>query len=650
MKIKIVLTICLAMLSFSAIAQTNKKETLFTIDGEAVYTSEFVRVFNKNLDLVKDESQKDIDEYLKLFVNYKLKLKEAKALEFNKKPGYNRELSNYKRQLAKNYLSDTKVTNTLVAEAYNRILNEVNANHVLIRLNDNALPKDTLKAYSDIVKLRNRVSNEGFATVKKDVHNGKTIFAEELGYFSGFKMVYPFENAAYKTPVGEISQPFKTQFGYHVVIVNNKRKSRGEREVAHIMIAEKKQAVPDKSNDSESRINDIYKKLNQGEDFESLAKQFSEDKSSSKNGGKLKPFSGGELSSSIFEDKAFNVNAIGEFTKPFKTNFGWHIIKLLNKKPVAAFSDLKSTLEAKVKRDSRSKLINTSRINTLKERYKVKQASLTDFENILTEDYFKGKWKIPQDFNTSSPLIKIGKKQLIYEDFVKFMVKNQRRTSRKKPFNTLVKELYTTFLNNNLLQYQEDNLEYENQEFAIVLNEYREGLLLFDLMETEIWNAAKNDSVELKNFYETNKNNYFFSERVDAVVASSAKKSMIKQVFKLLNENQSLETIKEKLNTSQQVNVLFTNALMNTDHQALPNNFSFKKGVSKIIKHNDAFVVVKVNEVLPQTLKTYEEAQGKVISDYQEFKEKNWLDGLHKKYKIKINQRVLNKVKSQITN
>src|SRR5690606_23797433 len=251
-------------------AQSENKEPLFTVDGDSTYTSEFIRVYNKNLDLVQDESQKNVDEYLNMFINYKLKIKEAKSLGLDKKPSYIRELASYKQQLAQSFITDNQVTEALVEEAYNRILNEVEASHILVRLEQNAGVQDTMEAYRVILKLRDRAVKEGFEIVRKEVHNAQTIFGEDLGYFTAFKMVYPFESAAYKTNIGDISQPFRTQFGYHIVYVKNKRKSKGERTVAHIMVVDKNE---DSVANSDNRIQEIYKKLNQGEDFEVLAKQ-----------------------------------------------------------------------------------------------------------------------------------------------------------------------------------------------------------------------------------------------------------------------------------------------------------------------------------------------------------------------------------------
>ena len=630
-------------------AQNADKPVLFTVADTPVYAEEFTRIFNKNLDLVKDESQKDVDSYLKLFVNYKLKIKEAQAKGLDTMPSYLRELGNYKSQLAKNYLTDTKVTDALVEEAYNRSVNEVKASHVLIMLDANASAQDTLSAYNELLKLRERILKEGYESVQKEVHNGKTVYAENLGYFSAFKMVYDFENAAYSTKVNEVSMPFKTRFGYHIVSVEDVRPSRGERTVAHIMISNKRD---DKLEDAETRIQEIYRKIQQGESFESLAKQFSEDKSSASKGGVLEAFGGGQLSSTEFEDVAFGLKNISGISEPFESGFGWHIIKLLNKSEVEDFNSMKSELEARVKRDSRSQLINTSIVNTLKERYNVKDnpEALEYFVSIMNEGYYLGSWKLPEGFTGSKTLCIIDKKIITYDNFGQYLFKNQRRAVQKKPFNVLIKENYNTFLNSNLMTYQEDNLENESEDFANIVAEYRDGLLLFDLMETEIWNASKTDSVALQNFYNTNKSNYNWSKRIDADVASSSNKNTLKTVKKMMEAGQTPEEIKEKLNINGVVEVIFTSGIMDKEHQALTAEMTFEKGVSKIYKHESAFVVANIKDVLPESPKTYEDAKGQIISDYQVVKEKQWLESLEQKFPVRINESVLTEVKAELKN
>ncbi|MFL1012964.1 peptidylprolyl isomerase [Flavisericum labens] len=651
MKLNNLLTLFFAFLFFSINGQTNDKKALFTVDNEPVYASEFIKVYKKNLDLVQDESQKDVDEYLKLFTNYKLKLKEAKTLGLHEDANYLRELNNYKKQLAKNYLTDSQVTEALVEEAYDRVSHDVNANHILVKVDENAEPKDTLAAYNKILKLRERALSEGFEKLREEVHNGQTVFGEKLGYFSGFRMVYKFENAAFNTPVGEISQPFRTRFGYHIVNVLDKRKSKGEVTVAHIMVVEK-------PNDSlaekpENRIQDIYKKVEQGEDFGALAKQFSDDKNSAVKEGVLAPFSSGQLRAKEFEDVAFALVNEGDVSEPFKTDYGWHIVKLIKKNPVPDFETLKPELVNKVKRDSRSQLIDEALIDKLKEKYQISNTppvGLEYFVSILNDDYFSRTWKLPENLEAEIPFLKIGDKQLTFGDFANYLESQQRNTTTKMSFNKLVSNKYEGFLKQSLINYQEENLENENQDYADIVTEYRDGLLLFELMENTIWNVASTDTVAIDNYYEANKSKYVSPERIDAVVASSSKQKTLKKVGKLLQKDMALDEIKSLVNSNDSVEVIFTSDIMDANHQALPEGLDFKKGVSKIYKHNGAYVIVKIKEVLPEAQKTFEETKGLVIADYQNEKEENWLKDLAKKYPVKVNQEVFDAVKNQLKN
>jgi peptidyl-prolyl cis-trans isomerase SurA len=625
-----------------------KDDVLLKVDGEPITTSEFLRVYNKNLDLVKDESQKDIDGYLKLFTEYQLKLKEARRLKLNEDAKYQREFLSYKKQLTKNYIAESKVTEELVREAYDRSNMDINAVHILVRLDESA--KDTLKTYNEVLALRERVLNEGFENVKKDVHNGRTIFLEDLGYFSAFKMVYDFETAAYNTPVGEISMPFRTQFGYHVIKVNEKRPSRGTITAAHIMVGLKQK---DSTLDPQKRINDIYKKLNQNESFESLAKQFSDDKSSAKNGGRLAPFKSGQLSSVIFEDEAFALKEDGEFSKPFKTEYGWHIVKRISLKPVESFKVLKPTLQARVKRDSRSKLINESMVNELKNKYQISFNSEAKpyFESILNNDYHARTWRLPDDFEKDNTAFTINNRPVTYNEFGRHLMAAQRNyTAQNVPAEQIIEKEFKTFFEKSILQYREDNLELENKDFANILKEYRDGLLLFDLMEKEVWNKAAKDTVGLEAYYEKNKSKYQWQDRVDVVIATSANDKLMPTILKMLKRGKTQEEISQKLNSGKTQNVIFTKGIYKANDGKLPDDFELKEGLSKIYNHNEAYHIIDVKEILQARIKTLEEAKGNVINDYQMQLEADWMDNLRQRFSVEVNQKALNAVKAKIKN
>lgn len=644
LKFKCLLVVLIALnFSFSQ----DKDEVLLTVGEEPVKVSEFIRVYNKNLDLVRDESQKDIDGYLKLFTEYQLKLQEAKRLKLNEDKKYQREFSRYKQQLIKNYISENKVTEELVKEAYQRSNLDVNASHILVRLD--ASSKDTIAAYNDVLALRERVLKEGYDKVKTEMHNGQTIFLEDLGYFSAFKMVYDFETAAYNTPVGEISMPFRTQFGYHVVKVNDKRLSRGTITAAHIMI---NLTQKDSLLNPEERINSIYKKLEQGESFEALAKQFSDDKSSANNGGKLTPFKSGQLSSTEFEDKAFALKNNGDISEPFKTAYGWHIVKRIDLEPLAPYNDVKAAFVTKVKRDSRSKLINEAMIAKLKKKYEITYNSEAKsyFTSLLNDKFYNRAWEIPEDLKKNETIFTINNKPFTYAAFAKQLLNSQRiYAANKLPFSTIVEKEYNNFFETSIFKYREENLEFENEDYANILKEYRDGLLLFDLMEKEIWNKASKDTVGLENYYNKNKSNYQWEDRVDVVIATSSDKSNLKKLRKMMKKGKSQEDIKKALNKGDEQNVIFTKGLYSITNPILPPGFEVKEGLSEVYNnHNEAFHVIDVKEVLPARVKTFDEAKGKVTSDYQTVLEANWVKSLYDRFKVEVNTDALNSIKSKI--
>ena len=627
-------------------SQISNDDVLFSVGDEPVLAQEFIRVYNKNLEIVQDESQKDIDAYLNLFVNYKLKLQEAKSLGLDKKPSYLKELKGYQKQLSKKYLTESNVTEALIKEAYDRMSYEIKAQHILVRIEE--YEKDTTAYYKKILNFKERFFKQGFESVKTSVHNGNTVFVEDLGYFSSFKMVYDFESAAYNTGVGEISDPFRTQYGYHVVKVLDKRKSQGEVTVGHIMISLNEN---DSLAKAEVRINELYKMLQQGQKFESLAQQFSEDKSSAKMGGKLKSFKTGQLASAEFEKVAFSLQNNGDISIPFKTSYGWHIVKLYNKTPLASYEQLKSDLEQQVKRDSRSKLISSAMSKKLRQNYKVPEAAvvLPNFLEFFDEEFFKNTWTLSESFEGSKQFIVIGNKQLVYSDFYNYLNNSKRGLKVRQSVTDFVTTQYENFVNSEVLKYHEENLEFVNVDFANILNEYREGLLLFDLMEDKVWNAVKSDTAALHAFYESNKKDYLNPEKVKAILVTSPKKEFIKKAKKLLIENKTVEEIKQQINTSDQ-NILVTTGMLSKNTNIIPEDFLMKIGLSDIYKWNKAYHIVMVTEVLPESIKTFEDAKGLVISDYQIIYEKNWMEVLSKKYKVSVNKEVLKRTKQQLNN
>lgn len=635
-------------------AQNSNKELLFSINDKPYYTDEFVRVYNKNLDLVKDESQKDLKQYLELFIGYKLKVNKAYKLGLQNGKQYQAELSNYRAQLAKNYLTDSKVTDALILEGYDRMTKEINASHILLMVNENAAPADTLVVFNKIVALRDKiVKGEDFGKIAQESSEDPSAKDNlgNLGYFTSFRMVYPFESAAYKTQLNQVSQPIRTRFGYHLIKINDIRDNRGEISVAHIMLQNPKEGETKTVEEVQKTIQNIYQKLQQGEKFDELAQQFSDDKSTSSKGGELNRFASGQLSSIEFENAAFSLTKENSISQPFQSQFGWHIVKLIEKYPLKSLEELRPELENKIGKDERSRLIEKSMNLKLRKKYTVvkDKKMYTSISKQITQDIYEAKWIQPTDsLAYSSKLFTINSVPVSGFSFLKFIDDQQKAGVITKPVDKLMISLYENFVDAELNKYNDSNLENEHPEFEAVMEEYRDGLLLFELMEKEIWQRAKNDTIGLQSFYETQKNKYQWKTRAEVVLLSSTDKSVVEKAAFQFKKGVSIKNIEEKFNSNGVITLMSSMAIYEEGSVSLPKELPLKEGFSGIIKQGDYYYFAKVNKVIPSGDKSLDECKGKVINDYQQYLEQNWVSELKKEFTIDIHQDIFEKVRIQL--
>lgn len=640
------------LISFASNAQTNTKEVLFTVNEKPYYTDEFSRIYKKNLDLVKDDSQKDLNQYLELFVGYKLKVNKAYKLGLQNGTQYQNELKSYRTQLAKNYFNDTKITQELLEEGYSRLQKEIRASHILILVDENASAEDTLKAYKKMEYISKRaIAGENFDDLAVQFSEDPSAKENkgDLSYFTAFRMVYPFENAAYKTPKGKISKIIRTRFGYHILKITDIRANRGEITVAHIMILKPK--LEEKDKDAEKTINEIYQKIQQGEKFEDLAKQFSDDKSSSSKGGQLNKFGSGQLSSEEFENAAFSLANPDDISKPFQSEFGWHIVKLIEKHPIKSMDEMKNELETKIGKDDRSKKITASLNEKLRKKYSYKRDDKQYglISKLVTNDFYDSKWKLPENITDySATLLSINTKKIDGKAFLDYIEKQQKAGLKVKPLSKLVDALYGNFLDEQLTAYYDENLETEFPDFAYVMEEYRDGLLLFDLMEKEIWDRAKTDTIGLNTFYNEHKMEHMWKKRVDVTIASSTKQDIIKKAHALLKKKEKPQDIKDKLNVDNVINVMMNSGVFEEGSDALPKTMKYDVGVSDVFREGEYYFVTKVEKVMPAGVKTLEECKGKLINEYQQYLELRWVDDLKSEFTIKINNDAFEHVKKQL--
>ncbi len=646
-KIRKIATFCLFyLLATSAFAQsttislssetnTNEQFPVFSYGDEMVYNDEFMRVFNKNKRGDQQATQAEIEEYLELYTKFKLKVAEAYARKMDTIPSFINELAGYRRQLAQPYLTDKSVTDRLIKEAYDRSLEEVRASHLLINCALDAKPADTLAAYTKIMGLRSRVldGNEDFGTLAElysEDPSAKTNKGD-LGYFTTFQMIYPFENAAFETKVGKVSLPVRTQFGYHLVSVQDRRKALGDIKTAHIMVKFYNETEVDST---KRKIDAVYAKLKNGADWNTTVEEFSDDFNTNSKGGELNWFN--RTTSNIpveFKDVAYQLKNDGEYSEPIKTRFGWHIIKRISVKPIASFDDSKEVLRRKVERDARSEQNKEVVVARIKVENKFTEVNgLAAVKNKFDSTLLQGQWNQPTP--TGDVLFKIGDRKYTDKDFYAYLATNKSRTN--KTLENAIVDYYQAYIIQSNLDYEEQILETKYPDFKYIMQEYKDGILLFELTDQEVWSKAVNDSDGLANFYASNQTKYMWGERADATIYSCKDAKTAKKAMKIVNKGGTASDVFIKFNSTDALAIKTENKKFEKGSNALLDKIEWKPGVYSLENENERVKFVQIRELLPPTAKPMDENLGQATSDYQNYLEKLWIESLKKKYPLII--------------
>jgi len=514
--------------------------TLMTLGTNEVKVNEFKYVYNKNNANAPDAySEKSLRDYLELYTNFRLKILEAEAEGRDTAQAFKSELEGYRKQLAQPYLTEKGVTEKLVKEAYDRSKEEVGASHILVSVNPDAEPKDTLEAYNRIVDYRKRaLAGENFDSLAFKYSQDPSARQNygKLGYFTSLQMVYPFEDAAFKTSVGTISQPVRTRFGYHILKVTGRRPARGEIKVAHIMVRAGEGITKEDSLAAKQKIDGIYAKIKAGENWNELCNQFSDDNNSKANGGELQAFASNQLGVPSFEDAAFSLQKPGDISQPIKSPYGWHIIKLVEKVPAKSFEEQESTLKTKIQRDSRSDLNKTIFLQNRKSEYKYTENAanvnliLAAADSSLLDGNFDYSF---DDKKLGLPLFTLDGKPYAVKGLYDYVKTNQKAKRTGSPASAL-NGYFRAYADKAVMDYEESRLSEKYEDYKMLYKEYRDGILLFSLMDEKVWSKAVNDTTGLKNFYETNKANYQWKKRNDAVVLNASDNATLNKAVSAL--------------------------------------------------------------------------------------------------------------------
>ena len=622
--------------------------TIMTINDNEITKSEFLQIYLKNNNDPKYD-QESLNEYMELFVKFKLKVAEAEAMGYDTIPKLVKELDGYRKQLALPYLVDSAQNESLITEAYHRMANEVRASHIMLKIPKNASPEDTLLLYNRMLDMKKRIEGgQEFGVVARGKGGSEdpsvTQNGGDLGYFTAFQMVYSFEEQAYTTEVGQVSDPFRTRFGYHILQVTDKRPTRGTIETAHIMVAvDRSSAEGDAS--AEAKIQEIYQLLENGEDFNALVLKYSDDPSSNKKNGVLPAFGSGTSTRMVpeFEEAAFALKNDGEYSAPIRTTYGFHIVKRLTLTPVPSFDELKSMLEKKVAKDERSKTTQDSFVLKLKSEYGYKnksKKSLQWFYDNIDSTYNRGSFN-PSDLPSDKVLFTLEKQKFTQKQFADYLKTNYRGIIMDD-IRAVVNEQYSKWEKEAILGYEESKLAGKYPAFKALVTEYHDGILLYEIMSDMVWNKAMKDTTGLQSYYDANKSDYQWGTRYDADIFECYNDAAAKEAFNMLqNDSVAIVDVVKTINGNSELNIRHRNGKFDILKTSYLKDRDLKVGLNESFEMDGKIYVIRIKEKLDPAQKEFSEAKGAITSDYQNHLESEWLKELDTKHKIVINKEAL---------
>lgn len=630
---------------------------VLTIEGDQIYAAEFWKTYTKN-NPHPSTKKKDVKDYMELFLRYKLKVKEAEKKGYDTLPRLRAEYAQYRKQLEAPYLTSQERREELIREAYERTQHELNARHILVKIDGGThpSPEDTLLAYKRIIQLRNRILNgEDFGAVAagkggSDDPSAKTNRGE-LGYFSAFQMVYPFEDKAYNTAVGQLSMPVRTRFGYHIIQVTDKRKARGQLKTAHIMVSASEKSSEEERQAAQEKIAEIYQLLQGGAPFEELVQKYSDDASSKKSGGQLPVFGAGARQRMVpaFEAAAFELKEDGAYSQPIQTPYGYHIIRRIALTPNPDFSTAYPRIKAKVERDVRSRSSRSAFLKELKAQYGFylgqAQKSKALFYAIDLDSFKRGTWKgLDNGYMDDQVMFGFGDSVYTVGDFEEYLLK-QNGTQAIYPVRKFVEHHFDQWSDELLLTYEKEQLEQKYPEFKALVREYREGILVYEIMQDEVWRKGSEDSLGLRRYYREHRKEFTYPNRYKGVLYKCGDKSIAAQVYQLVRSASPPDSIKAIVNADSPLNVGVSTGTFNPERSAVfmkgKKVRKLKQGANKPFSQDDLYYVVDVEEVLPPRDRTLEESMGWVTSIYQNQLEADFIAQLKPKYDYAIDYKAL---------
>lgn len=643
------LVVCLFFLSPGQ-AQQNNDPVLFSIAGSPVHLSEFQYIYNKTNGTGANYSRASVEEYLDLYVKFKLKVKRARDMQLDTIQQLKVELAGYRKQLADSYLVDKVVTERLLREAYERATQDLDISHILVAVRRDAPAADTLAAYQKIQELKKKLeAGADFGKVAHEYSDDQSAKRNDgrIGYIAVPypNTFYPLETLAYSLPVGELSNPVRTGAGYHLIKVNQKRPARGEMEVAHILM----RADEKNPNAPKSKIDSAYQRLQAGANFELLATEVSEDKNSSPRGGYIGFISINQYSRD-FEDAAFSITADGQYTPPVQTVAGWHIIKRITKRGIQPYEQEKGRLEAKIKKDTRFEEAKVALIENIKKEagFKEVPGAFDNYTAKLGEDFKTFKWRADDNDLDQTLFTLHGNQQKTTGDFGHYLERSMRKRQQMAGEMTpaaIAKALYEEYVNEICMEFEDARLEQKYPDFKALMREYEEGILLFEATKMLVWDKASQDTLGLQQFFEQVKQNYQWEERAETSIyrIDITAKDQAQEIWNYSKTHNPDETLAHFNTAEKSVVSVEERVHEKNKSDALKAMSWVAASLSPVMEHTSRkyFTYNKIEKILPAGQKTLQEARGYVVADYQDYLEGKWVATLREEYPVDINQKVL---------
>ncbi len=634
-------------------AQGPDDKTLMTVAGKVVPAGEFIRMYNKSRE---PEKNSDIDEYLQQYIVFKLKVADAVQEGYDTTRAFKNEFNGYRNQLAQNYLTDNQAREKLLKKTYERSQTEINAWHILVNYPPEAKPEDTLAAWQKASDIRERIiKGEPFEHVARGTSDDPSVKINggNLGYFTVFQMIMPFEDAAFRLRKGAISDPVRTPYGYHIIKIADKRPARGKILVAHIMKAAPPGIDEKESRKAEEEIKRIYDELKAGGSFSELAKKYSDHKESAGNGGKLNWFGTGEIISD-FSEAAFLIPDTGKYTAPLRTPYAWHIIKLLDRKPHGTFEETRSYLESRINQSYLNSLSRKSFVDKLKAEYKfrINQSAYDWFIENTDTLIIRGLAKYNKETMPQGNLYTFANQHLTVREFATYLERRGSMIATDDP-GIFISQSLEARISDQIVKYEDSILEKKYPDFRYLMNEFHDGILLFEISGKKVWNRVSEDSTGLRNYYEEHKNGFLTKKGITAKIytlESPEKEKAFYSSFRKYSRKPGTDDLMlAKFNRKNDSLLVITEGKWFTGDDKELDKIEWKTGTEfRRISNSPAIIVI--SEVIEPKPLPFEEIQGEMMTGYQDYLENEWIKQLKSKYTVKVGESVLSEVKKSLGN